>query len=159
MKLKAKKCNFCCSEVHYLGHLITKDGIRANPDKLASIDKWEIPTTAANLHSFLGTAGYYRRLIFKFAEKEHSLRKALLRAGDDLKNKNGDWKLTTDEINDFHHLKSCLTSDPVIALPDFSGKSRFEVHTDASDLGISAILCQIDEKNILKRLSNIQSEC
>ena len=148
LKMKASKCHFCCSQVEYLGHLITKDGIRANPDKITAISKWEIPTTPANLHSFLGLAGYYRRLILKFAEKESPLRKALLRAGDDLKNRKGNWRLTPLEIEAFHHLKICLTSDPVIALPDFSGKSRFEVHTDASDLGISAILCQIDENNV-----------
>ena len=85
LKMKASKCHFCCSQVEYLGHLITKDGIRANPDKITAISKWEIPTTPANLHSFLGLAGYYRRLILKFAEKESPLRKALLRAGDDLK--------------------------------------------------------------------------
>ena len=67
-KLKASKCHFCCTEVEYLGHLISKDGVRANPTKVDLITKWQIPTTPANLHSFIGLAGYYRRLIQDFCQ-------------------------------------------------------------------------------------------
>lgn len=50
-KLKSSKCHFCCIEVEYLGHLISKEGIKANPSKVELITKWEIPKTPANLHS------------------------------------------------------------------------------------------------------------
>jgi hypothetical protein len=74
-KLKASKCHFVCREVEYLGHLLTRDGIRANPKKIEIIKNWEVPATSSNLASFLGLAGYYRKLIPKFAQREASLEK------------------------------------------------------------------------------------
>ena len=46
-------------------------------------------------------------------------------------------------IESFRDIQQALMSDPIVGLPDFSGNSTFELHTDASDLGISAILSQI----------------
>lgn len=133
-KLKASKCNFCCAEVEYLGHLVSKQGVKANPAKVKLISDWSLPTTASNLHSFLGLAGYYRRLIKDFAQREAPLRDAL---------KEPTFTMGPAQKEAFQDLKACLMADPVIALPDFSGRSKFEIHTDASDRGISAILCQI----------------
>ena len=62
-KLKSSKCHFCCSQVQYLGHLLTREGVKADPKKVELISNWEVPRTAANLHSFLGLTGYYRKLI------------------------------------------------------------------------------------------------
>jgi hypothetical protein len=141
-KLKASKCHFCCPEVNYLGHLISKEGIRANPDKIEIISNWGIPEDGANLHSFLGLAGYYRKLIPYFAQREAPLRKLLL--------KDSEFKLGTTEIIAFNDLKKALMSDPIVSLPDFSGNSTFVIFTDASDLGISAILSQIDQNKVEK---------
>ena len=139
LKLKASKCHFCCSEVEYLGHLVTRDGVKPNPSKVDLIANWGVPTSASNLHSFLGLAGYYRRLINKFAAREAPLR-AILR-------KDATFHMGPVELAAFRDLQQCLMSDPIIALPDFSGNSKFELHTDASDLGISAILAQIGPDN------------
>ena len=65
------------------------------------------------------------------------------RADNDNHNRKGNWLLKNEEVKAFEELQKIMTSDPVIALPDFSGDSRFEVHTDTSDLGIAAILSQI----------------
>ena len=151
-KLKSGKCHFCCSEVEYLGHLITREGVKANPKKIDLITNWGIPQTASNLHSFLGLAGYYRKLINKFAMKEAPLRRLLNEHEQSKKNppkksSHKPFKLGPIEIEAFRDIQQCLIKDPVIALPDFSGKSRFELHTDASDLGISAILTQIGPDN------------
>ena len=100
LKLRSSKCHFCCSEVQYLGHLITRDGVRPNPDKIALIAKWEVPKSAANLLSIIGLAGYYRKFIPNFARYEAQLRKAVARATDP-KNKNGKWNLTASEIECF----------------------------------------------------------
>jgi hypothetical protein len=59
LHLKSSKCHFCCPEVKYLGHLISKDGVKTNPEKTELIRNWGVPSTSANLHSFLGLAGYY----------------------------------------------------------------------------------------------------
>jgi len=52
-KIKSSKCHFAVAEVVWLGHLLSKEGIRANPEKIELITNWEIPTTALriDLHS------------------------------------------------------------------------------------------------------------
>ena len=119
--------------------MVTRDGVKPNPSKVDLIANWGVPTSASNLHSFLGLAGYYRRLINKFAAREAPLR-AILR-------KDATFHMGPVELAAFRDLQQCLMSDPIIALPDFSGNSKFELHTDASDLGISAILAQIGPDN------------
>jgi hypothetical protein len=74
--------------------------------------------------------------LFKdFAIKEAPLRRLLLPGTP--------FEMGKTEANAFERLKKDLMQDTVLALPDFRGKSTFELHTDASDLGISAILVQI----------------
>ena len=76
-------------------------------------------------------------MIKNFATREAPLR-ALYKQGVD-------FVMGTREIDAFKDLQQALMDDPVLARPDFSDKSRFELHTDASDFGISAILTQIGE--------------
>ena len=54
--------------------------------------------------------------------------------------------MTASEIECFEFLKKSLMEDPIIGLPDFSGSCTFEIHTDASDSGLGAILCQINKE-------------
>ncbi|KAI3798017.1 hypothetical protein L1987_33283 [Smallanthus sonchifolius] len=63
---KFSKCEFCLSEVQFLGHIINADGIQVDPVKIEAISEWEIPKSPTEIHSFLGLAGYYRRFIQDF---------------------------------------------------------------------------------------------
>ena len=137
LKMKASKCEFCCSEVKYLGHLVTREGVKANPEKISKIKEWNLPDTSEELEAFVGLAGYYRKLIKDFAAREAPLRDVL---------KVKPFKMDKNAISAFEDIKDALSKDPVLILPDFSGKAKFELHTDASDRGISAILCQVNEK-------------
>jgi hypothetical protein len=51
-------------QVAFLGHIISKGGISVDPSKVQDILSWNAPTSAGDIRSFLGLAGYYRR-IFK----------------------------------------------------------------------------------------------
>lgn len=137
LKMKASKCEFCCSEVKYLGHLISREGIRANPEKIEKVKNWVLPSTSKELEAFIGLAGYYRKLIKAFASREAPLRDAV---------KAKPFIMDENAVLAFQDLKDALSQNPVLTLPDFSGESKFELHTDASDRGISAILCQLDKK-------------
>ena len=61
-----RRVNFSCKEIKYLGHIISKDGIRMDPDKLRVINEWPTPTNLHELRSFIGMCSYYRRFIEKF---------------------------------------------------------------------------------------------
>jgi hypothetical protein len=69
-KLYAKfsKCEFCLSEVAFLGHIVSKEGIAVDPSKVTVVIEWEPPKNVREIHSFLGLAGYYRRFIENFSK-------------------------------------------------------------------------------------------
>ena len=134
LKLKAKKWHFCCEEVDFLGHVISNKGIKANPKKLEVIKNWPVPETVKQIQSFLGLTGYYRRLVKDYALLELPLR--------NLTRNDVEFIMGEKELLSFNKLKEKLISDPILGLPNFSGEYPFEVHVDASDLGLGAVLCQ-----------------
>lgn len=67
LMLQPDKCEFLRHEVAYLGHIITDDGVRPDPQKIASVKNFPVPRNAKNVRQFLGLAGYYRRFIPDFS--------------------------------------------------------------------------------------------
>lgn len=61
--LQPEKCEFLKLEVAYLGHVITKEGVRPDPKKIETILQFPSPKCTKDVRSFLGTTGYYRRFI------------------------------------------------------------------------------------------------
>ena len=62
------KCVFWLKEVGFLGHVISREGIAIDPNKVVTMTNWEVPTTVGEIRSFLGLAGYYRRFIENFSK-------------------------------------------------------------------------------------------
>ena len=60
-KLKPSKCAFAKAEVKYLGHLMAKDGIKTDPDKLKVMTNFPVPKNIKDIKCFLGLTGFYRR--------------------------------------------------------------------------------------------------
>ena len=60
---KFSKCDFFKDKIQYLGHVITKDGISIDPDKIKAINEWPVPKDVTDVRSFMGITGYYRRFI------------------------------------------------------------------------------------------------
>ena len=67
LKVRAEKCIFGAQELEYLGHIISKDGIRVNPKKLRAITDFEQPKTLRQLRRFIGMANVHRRFIPHFS--------------------------------------------------------------------------------------------
>jgi len=63
---KLKKRKFWLEEVVFLRHLVTKEEIKVDPQKMKVIMEWPRPTEATEIRSFLGIAGYYRRFVRYF---------------------------------------------------------------------------------------------
>ena len=63
---KLSKCGFWLNEVSFLGHIVSKEGIRVDPKKIEVVVEWKPPRNVTEVHSFLGLAGYYRRFVKGF---------------------------------------------------------------------------------------------
>ena len=73
LKMKRSKCDFFKKHVHYLGHLISADGIRPLKDKLDMIQDMPAPHSSKEVKQFLGLAGYYRKFVPHFADLSRPL--------------------------------------------------------------------------------------
>ena len=127
-----KKCAFFRPEIHYLGHIITGDGILVDPSKIRAIMEWPTPTNVTEVRSFMGLASYYRRFVAGFSRLAHPIT-SLQRKGHKFQ-----WIEQCERA--FQELKRALTSAPILAVPDPS--RDFFVCTDASLDGIGAVLMQ-----------------
>ncbi len=134
MFVKPSKCCFCRQELPFLGHIIRKDGISADPAKLKAVADMSEPANVTEVRAFLGLCNYYRRFVPNFA----SIAEPLYRLTSVSLNQRWLW---TDVCNQaFLQLKEALLSPPVLAFPDY--EAPFSLHTDASKLAIGAVLSQ-----------------
>ncbi|XP_035841368.1 uncharacterized protein LOC118488233, partial [Helianthus annuus] len=133
-KLYAKfsKCDFWLSQVSFLGHVISAEGIMVDPTKVEAITKWPRPTSVTEIRSFLGLAGYYRRFVERFSVIALPLTK-LLRKGVK-------YSWNEEQEKSFEELKKRLVSSPILALP--SGSGGYQVYSDASKKGLGCVLMQ-----------------
>ena len=154
LKIKPKKTFFFQSSVLFLGHLLSKDGILPNPEKVSKVNDWPIPTTAKEVHSFLSLASYYRRFIPQFAKWANPLhdlihpimmtKKCACVKLPPLAPNLPPFKWTTEHLESFNKLKEALTSAPVLAYPNYD--KPFILDTDASLKGLGTVLSQEDDK-------------
>lgn len=115
--VKLKKCHFAQQEIRYLGHILSSQGVRTDPDKVSAVQEWPVPTNTRELTGFLGLAGFHRKFVRHFAilAKPLTLKKNQLFV----------W---TNHQKAFEALQQALCSAPVLDIPDFS--KPFTIETD-----------------------------
>ena len=152
LKLSVGKCAFAQSQVSFLGHLISAEGVRPDPDKIEKVKDWSAPRNPKELRSFLGFAGYYRKFVENYsgiARPLNSLLPPTCKKGDKVPSRTVKWEWETKHERSFQCLKDHLCSAPLLAYADFT--KPFELHIDASTVGLGAVLYQaIDgEKKVI----------
>ena len=135
--LRFDKCSFACTELIYLGHIITQDGKKVDPEKVSAVLHMAVPQTKKQLRSFIGMASYLRRYVKNFAEIINPLTELTKKEVPE-KNITPFW--TPTHLAAFEQIKQILTTAPVLAHPDFN--RPFIVETDASDYAVGAMLAQ-----------------
>ena len=131
LKIKLEKCKIAEQQIEYLSHVISHGTISPSPAKVADLMKYNPPLNAKQTHSFIGLGSYYRKFIEKFAHIVAPLREAL-------QEKVFKWDQKCTDA--FNTLRSKLTSEKVLSLPDFS--KPFQIETDACRYGIGGVISQ-----------------
>ncbi len=143
LKLQPAKCALFQHQVVYLGHIVSREGIATDPEKTSKVADWPQPTTSREVQQFLGLASYYRRFIKGFAVIAKPLHR--------LTERNVPFKWTAESQAAFEELRQKLVTAPVLGVPDFS--REFIIDTDASDVGIGAVLSQAQDDGTEKVIS------
>lgn len=115
-----------------LGHILTADGICANPDKISAVVNMKLLRNVKHLLSFIQTCLWFRGFITNFAEVVRSL--------TTLTRKNVCWTWDAEQQSSFETLKKILVSAPLLRQAD--EKLPFIIRTVASDYALGAILLQ-----------------
>ena len=99
-----------------------------------------------DVRSFLGFTNYYRRFIKNYAKVARPLN--ILISGENATQKKKLVKWDTECQVAFDRLKELCTTTPILAYADY--KKEFQLHTDASELGLGGVLYQRDNEGVLR---------
>ena len=138
LKLKPSKCNVFKSEINYLAHHVSKEGVRPSKKNLESIAQCLPLNTYTKVKSFMDLIGHYRHFIKGFAKIAAPLYDLTSRENKDKKSERVN--LSTEAREAFEHLKAACLQAPILAFPDFN--KPFLLETDASGRDLGAILFQ-----------------
>ena len=136
LKLKPRKCHLFKTQVSYLGHVVSNEGV-STQEKIEAVKSWPTPKNVTEVRSFLGLASYYRRFVEGFA----SIAKPLHQLTEKGRAGQFEWSPVCQAA--FDELKRRLTSAPILAYP--SPEGEFILDTDASKDGIGGVLSQVQD--------------
>ena len=136
LRLKAEKYYFAASKLQFLGHVVGKNGIEPDPEKVDKIVNYSSPINLRDLRGALGLFSYYRRFIKNFSQIADPLYELL--------KKDVPYQWTERQQQAFDILKERLSSAPIVRYPNM--EKPFLLYTDASGTGLGAVLSQQDGK-------------
>lgn len=143
-KLKAEKCRMFKREVAFVGRIVNEDGYRMDLSNIEAMTLFveKPPKTIGDLRRLLGMLGQFRKHIQDFSRIAKPLFQLLVGEEDSEGQISSKKKITLKEehMKSIEKLVKAVTSHPILAYPDF--EKPFEVHVDASETGLGAILYQ-----------------
>lgn len=135
LTLSPGKSHVAYSSIKALGHMVSNLGIGTTEETVRAVVEYPTPTMPRHIQQFLGLAAYYRRFIKNFAAIAAPLHARL--------KKDTPWEWTPECDAAFLQIKEKLTTAPILAHPNY--EKEFIVYTDASTVGIGAVLSQMGE--------------
>ncbi|XP_052564009.1 uncharacterized protein K02A2.6-like [Culex pipiens pallens] len=135
VELNWDKCEFGLTEIEFLGHRITADGIVPTNDKVKAIKSFRRPENEAEVRSFLGLANYLNKFIPDLATLDEPLRM--------LTRKDSKFVWSVVHQTAFDRIKDAIAD--VMKLGFFNKDQRTTVMADASPIGLGALLIQTDD--------------
>ena len=135
LQLKSTKCALFQTRLPFLGHIVGREGLICNLEKILAVQNWEVPGNVKEVREFLGFAGYYRRFVPQFSTIAAPL--------TELTKQSVVFTWTNRQQLAFDALRELLTSAPVLAFP--RGDLEYVVDCDASDYGVGGVLSQVQE--------------
>ena len=132
VRLNKEKCKFNKSEVKYMGHIITSDGLKPDPSKIEAILNLQPPTDKAGIQQFLGMITYLGKFMPNLSEKTAPLRELL--------DKNAKWNWSERQEKSFQEMKAMITQAPTLQFFDVNKEVTLSV--DSSQSGTGAVLLQ-----------------
>ena len=137
LTINPSKCSLFQDKLVFLGHTISKSGIRPNSAKISAVIDFPQPKNQKNIKQFLGLTGFYRSFIPSYGDIANPLTSLLKKGAEFI------W--TEKQEESFNKLKYHLTCPPTLVYPNY--KEQFHIYTDASNIGLGAVLMQeIDNK-------------
>jgi hypothetical protein len=125
------KCFFGVKEVEYLGHIVSHEGVKVDPNKIKAMMDWPIPKTLKNLRGFLGLTGYYRKFFHHYRRIATPLTTLTMK---------DEFSWTPEETKFFEKLKEVMWKAPILTTLDFT--KTFIMECDSLGNGIGVVLMQ-----------------
>lgn len=132
VRFNLSKCTFSRSQIKYMGHILTDEGIALDQNRVKAITEMPPPKNKEQLETFLGMVTYVSKFIPNFSQSSAVLR--------DLTKKNNIWNWDANTQAAFENIKNLLVKAPVLKYFDVTRPLTLSV--DASQSGLGAVLIQ-----------------
>jgi len=138
------KCTWAKPEIKFLGHIVDRNGIRLDPERVRRISEWQPPTNRRALLRFIGFVNFCRMFVPRFGALCHPLYM--------LTSKNKDFNWDEEHQEAFESVKHAMQSAETLAIPIYDGRP-FLIECDASNYGIGAALLQQQDDGSLRPIA------
>ena len=130
--LHPEKCEFHQKRIEYLGLVISENKVEMDPVKIAGVRDWPTPENWTDVQAFIGFVNFYCHFIQDFP--------TIARPLFDLTHSNKTWNWGTKKQEAFKHLKTAVTTTPVLVSPQ--DLEPFRIEADSFDFTSGAVLSQ-----------------
>ena len=158
LQLNSNKLNLQKSEVKYMGHVLSSDGLKPDPDKVKPLSEMQEPTCKQETLSLLGFVNYLAKFLPKLSEIVQPIRELTTKDTRPI------WSRQHDEA--FEQVKELVTSHPVLKY--YNMNTEVTLQCDASEKGLGATLLQNGQpvaftsrtlSQVEQRYAQIEKEC